>query len=489
MALSEAVDLAPGVLAEALENCAARARQTGMARVFALGLPVEDCDPLAAYAEFGAEDRFFWGQRARAFSIAGRGAVLEVESSGGSAGTVSVSAAIAEHFDSFDRVGEAAPLFVGGFAFDARATGQGDWERFPAGRMVLPELLLRRCGEETRATLCLAVEPGADPQRLLDDLLAQLESVRKLEGLADCPSPGASDALSDPSEAGAEYRVVADRSHRVFHRQVESALADIQAGGLEKVVLARSLEVFHPGRFAIPSFLEQLGSLYPHCTVLACGRGEDTLVAASPELLVSLREGEVEACALAGSAARGRSPEEDAELSRALRESKKEQAEHEAVARTIRAGLTHWTEELEGPEAPELMRVLGIQHLATPFRGRLAAGRRGAGVLDLVASLHPTPAVAGLPRQAALDWIAENEGLARGWYAGPIGWVDAEGGGEFWLALRSALVRNAASGEAGAASRARLFAGAGLVDGSVPQAELVETRLKLRALLAPLTEI
>ena len=126
--------------------------------------------------------------------------------------------------------------------------------------------------------------------------------------------------------------------------------------------------------------------------------------------------------------------------------------------------------------------------LATPLRGRLRGDSDSARVLDLVANLHPTPAVAGLPLAPALEWIDENEGMDRGWYAGPIGWVDARGGGEFWLALRCALVRNAPRGAAGL-SRARLFAGAGLVSGSVPEAELRETRLKLRALLAPLTEI
>jgi len=352
---------------------------------------------------------------------------------------------------------------------------------------VLPELLLRNRDGESTATFNLRVEPGAAIEALRTRLDAELKilvglSAAGQEGHLCDPEPGS-------STQGAEYRVVADRAHSVFEAQVASALEAIRAGNLEKVVLARSLQVFHPGRFAIPGFLAQLGALYPQCTVFAVGRDEDTLVAASPELLVSLDGGEVEACALAGSAGRGRSPEEDVELGLALRESKKEQAEHAAVARSNRAGLTSWTEDLEEPEAPELMRVAGIQHLATPFRGRLTRERRGASVLDLVAELHPSPAVAGLPREPALDWIAQGEGLSRGWYAGPVGWVGAEGEGEFWLALRSALVHNAAPEAGGGDSQARLFAGAGLVEGSIPQAELVETRLKLRALLAPLTEI
>lgn len=469
-------------------------------RVLAVGLGLTDCDPLAGFALGEAEDRFFWEQGARGHSIAGRGAVMVVEAEARGALEVDdlppaarpigrVGAALAEGFRDFDCVGGAEPLFVGGFGFDGTPPGPGDWEHFSAGRLVVPELLLRRRDGHTRATVCVGVEPGDNPERLLDAVTAQIEIAQGLQGVA-VNRAGAPPFLGARTpEAGAEYRVVADRGHSVFCGQVESALAAIGRGEIEKAVLARSLEVFHPGRFGVTGFLDQLRNLYPHCTVLACARGEDTLVAASPELLVSLADGAVEACALAGSAARGRSPQEDASLGDALRESKKEQAEHETVVRAIRRDLVDWTGDLQGSEAPELMGFLGIQHLATPLRGHLLPGREGTGVLDLVASLHPTPAVAGLPRKGALNWIAENEGLDRGWYAAPMGWVDREGSGEFWLALRSALIRNAPADGSPGVSRARLFAGAGIVDGSRPEAELAETRLKLRALLAPLTEI
>jgi len=494
MALREAAEVDATRLRQAVKASVSEATRTAAPRVLAVGLPLASCDPLGGFARFGAEDRFFWEQAGRDISLAGRGAVvtLEAEAPEGvaDAGPIArVGAAAAKHFRRVDRVGAAAPLFVGGFAFDGRTSGSGDWERFPAGRMELPELLLRRQGGRTLATLCAEIPSGADPDPLFERLEAEIAAVRRLAGVA-AEDRESLEALCPPrSDAGAEYRVVADRGHGVFRGQVDSALSAIEAGDLEKVVLARSLEVFHPGRFAVPSFLHELRVLYPHCTVLACGRGEDTLVAASPELLVSLQQGAVESCALAGSAARGRSPEEDARLGKALRESPKERAEHAAVVRAVRDGLARWVDELRGPEAPELMRVLGIQHLATPLRGRLLPECKETGVLDLVACLHPTPAVAGLERNASLDWIARREGLDRGWYAGPIGWLDADGDGEFWLALRSALIRNAPAADCAGPSRARLFAGAGIVAGSRPEAELRETRLKLRALLAPLTEI
>nr|MDJ0869801.1 chorismate-binding protein [Myxococcota bacterium] len=147
------------------------------------------------------------------------------------------------------------------------------------------------------------------------------------------------------------------------------------------------------------------------------------------------------------------------------------------VVRALRAALAPHCRSLAVPEAPRLRRLDGIQHLETPIEGRLA-GRRG--LLALAGDLHPTPAVGGAPRDAALGWIARAEDLDRGWYAGPVGFLDAEGGGELAVALRAALLRG---------ETARLFAGAGIVEGSQPEAELRETRLKLGALLAPLLEL
>jgi isochorismate synthase len=190
-----------------------------------------------------------------------------------------------------------------------------------------------------------------------------------------------------------------------------------------------------------------------------------------------VRGNRVETAALAGSAARGHTPEEDAALGRELFESKKEQEEHAVVVRALRAALEPHCESLDVPESPSLLRLEGIQHLETRFAGALASG---AHLLEIADALHPTPAVGGAPRAPAVDWLARHERLDRGWYAGAVGFVDAEGGGDLAVALRSALLRG---------GDALLYAGAGIVAGSVPEDELLETRIKLRALLTPLLEI
>ncbi|MCH2186513.1 isochorismate synthase, partial [Myxococcota bacterium] len=333
------------------------------------------------------------------------------------------------------------------------------------------------------------VAPGGSPQELADRWEASFSdaletSKRVWERVPELAEPS---QASPAEQRGEEYAVVADRAHDVYRGQVAAALRAIAAGDFEKVVLARALDVRHPGRFDVEAFLHSLQAIYPHCTTLAVSHGDDTVVAAAPELLLRRDGGRLETCALAGSARRGRSPEEDDALAEALQGSNKERAEHGAVVRSIRAALEPVCSTLKGPGEPELMRFEGIQHLATPLIGELEKGADGPSVLELTARLHPTAAVGGLPVAEAGRWLTDHEGLARGWYAGPIGWLDAAGNGEWWLALRSGLIRN--SKEPGGISEARLFAGAGVVAGSDPEGELRVTRLKLRALLAPLTEI
>jgi isochorismate synthase EntC len=183
--------------------------------------------------------------------------------------------------------------------------------------------------------------------------------------------------------------------------------------------------------------------------------------------------------ALAGSAPRGRTPAEDERLARALRESKKEQAEHDVVRRAVLEALAPVCESLDAPEAPGLLRLDGIQHLHTPVTGELRAGADGE-LLALAGRLHPTPAVGGAPSAAARAFLADHEGLDRGGYAGGVGWLGASGDGELMVALRCALLEG---------RRATLLAGAGIVAGSDPDAELAETCLKLRAALAALVDL
>ena len=491
-------------LATGIDRSIARARESGRTRWVAQVVEVEiDGDvegAIRCYAHAGTRDRFFWERVEHGESLCAWGCVHEIET-GGSSRFRDVRAWKADLTARLDWVGgdrpESSPIFVGGFGFDEVAPGSADWKSFPAARFMLPEVIVLRRAGRGYWILFARVEPGVSrrsveatlEERLSDAMAANV----KKEPTSDGPSENALSGPGGAWAAGPEYLVRSDRRHSVFRAQIRRALSEIERGGLAKVVLARSLSVDHDDDFDVPAFVGRLRLLYPSCTLVAVGRGSDTFLAATPERLIRVAGRRVETAALAGSIGRGRHPDEDRALAGELLESPKENSEHRHVVDAIRAALVPRCDELQIPDRPRLRALFGIQHLETPIRGTLArpdARQRPTDILDLVGALHPTPAVCGVPREAAKGWLRGFEGLSRGWYAAPVGWLDLDGGGDFCVALRSALIRNrlAAAGGTGA-SRAILFAGAGIVSESDPESELDETRIKLRALLAPLTEI
>jgi menaquinone-specific isochorismate synthase len=246
-------------------------------------------------------------------------------------------------------------------------------------------------------------------------------------------------------------------------RAVAAAVERIRAGHLSKVVLARDLLAVAESPIDTRVLLRRLADRFPSCYTFACAG----LVGATPELLVSRMGGQVESLVLAGTIARD--PDDDSSAT-TLFSSAKDREEHAYAADMVRAALAPLCRELTVPDEPELLRLSNLIHLATPVRGRLGEERS---VLDVVAALHPTPAVGGTPTGSALDLIRELEVMERGRYAGPVGWIDARGDGEWGIALRCAQVQGA---------RARLYAGGGIVAGSDPAAELAETQTKFRAM-------
>jgi isochorismate synthase len=492
-----------------IEDAVACVRSSGQSGWIARVVDCQAFEPLASWRSAGARDRFFWQRVETGEAFCAWGAVDETESAGADRfeAVRSWSAGVRArlHLVGADRPAT-APIFVGGFGFEEEGSSSEDWKAFPAARFVLPAVLGERSGAGGRWVLFTRVEPTASTQSVVAELEARLgealdsqrgsESAHSaLETLPQDAQTGSHSGAA-PWPEGPEYRVRSDRAHSVFRGQVRRALDEIEAGGMEKVVLARSLCVTHDGELEVPPFLSRLRDLYPSCTLVAMGRGRDVFLAATPEALVRLEGRRIETAALAGSAPRGRTPEEDRQLAEALLSSAKDRAEHTHVVDALCEGLEPFCEGLELSSVPRLRALFGIQHLETPLRAQLRADVRPGGrdrpaeLLDLAAALHPTPAVGGVPRAAARGWLRRFEGLDRGWYAAPIGWLDGQGGGDLRVALRSALIRNGLGpSDESAASRARLFGGAGLVAGSQPEQELVETRIKLRALLAPLTEI
>jgi menaquinone-specific isochorismate synthase len=242
-------------------------------------------------------------------------------------------------------------------------------------------------------------------------------------------------------------------------------------GAFEKVVLARQVDVTADRPLDRHAVLDRLRTGYPGCHIVGIGG----FVAASPELLVSVAGDIVRSHPMAGTAPRGGDPATDQRLAASLLASATYRHEHQVTIDVVHDTLLGWCSYVDYEAEPSVVAVANLQHLATKVEGRLS--RPTPSVLELVAALHPTPAVAGRPRDLAVDWIAANEEVDRGRYAGTAGWVDGAGNGAWAVSVRCAEIDGAS---------ARLWAGNGIVADSDPAAELAETRVKLQALMSAL---
>lgn len=341
-----------------------------------------------------------------------------------------------------------API-VAGFAFASDGPTGTAWEGFPGATAVVPIITVRRSGGRSRLTI--AVPPGSDGRMLL----SAASTLR-------VPGPVGDVVASDP--------VIESRpGPSDWTETVAEAVGAIGAGALQKVVLARSVVMRTTEPVEPFDVVSHLRDRYPSCRVFGWQVDGGTFVGASPELLVARSGDHFHLSPLAGSAPRGVDADDDRRLGDELLASSKDRVEHDIVVEDAVRRLRPLAETVDFPSEPQLQRFATVQHLATPIQGS-----SGSRTLVLADALHPTPAVGGAPRSDALAFIDKREGLDRGWYAGGIGWLEAGGDGELALGLRCALLRG---------DTALLYAGNGIVAASDPEAELAETRLKLRTLL------
>ncbi|MBW3652538.1 MAG: isochorismate synthase [Actinobacteria bacterium] len=350
-------------------------------------------------------------------------------------------------------------IAAGGFAFAPDGGASPHWSGFQPASLHVPEVSLARTGDDVRLTV--AALAGADDTA--DDLLARIET--RLAELRSVPL-----ALLDPDPVG-RCQVAASTPPEHYEEAVARGVERIRAGALEKIVLAREVQVHAPAAHDAAAIYGVLREGFPSCFCFCAGRGDAAFLAASPELLIRREGMRASTLALAGSTRRSADPAVDDHLGEQLLRSDKDRAEQAIVARRIERALRPHSVWVAAAEEPVIVKMANIQHLATPIRAQLA---RPVGAVRLAGLLHPTPAVGGEPFEVAGPLIPALEGLDRGWYAGPAGWTDTNEDGEFCVALRCALLRGAV---------ARCYAGVGVVRDSDPAAELAETDVKLAALL------
>ena len=447
-------------LRPALEKARESARSAREAVLASVTLRFEAFDPVAAFQNAAGSRAAFWKQPSEGIAMVAVGEAWTFTASGpGRFGDARsgwkclVDAAVVD-------AGTApfeAPIALGAFAFGSSASKMR--ARFmPDAALSVPRLLFTAHRSESWLTVSVGVTSRSDIER---EVAAIERDVSK---------------LTEPSPVRAEgpvsnFCVIEPGDRASWEAAVTSVLEDIDAGEAEKVVLARAVSLHAGAPIDVATGLRRLSGRYAGCTLFAFSRDGSCFFGATPERLLRIQDGVVNVDALAGSIARGRDEAEDRILASKLLHDPKELHEHRLVAAAIEEALAPLCASVEVAPTPRIVSFANVHHLYTPVS---AMALPGHDVFEFVESLHPTPATGGYPREAALKLIPKYETFDRGWYAGPCGWVDAAGNGEFVVAIRSALVEG---------DHATLYAGCGIVAGSDPGREYEESDVKLQAML------
>lgn len=473
--LHPAENASPDALRAFLEQCRGAAKRAGRPQLVSISLAVDALDPLAVLESiFEPDQPHFYAERPSAQTAIAGAEVATGFSSGGADRFAEVQAWVDETLSNTIAVGDVSAPFGGPHFFSAFTfTESDDGSGFPAANVFVPKWQVARAGDVTTAVANLVIAPDADLAPLAERVWRAHGKFRRFEyqvpdgSGAGTTRAAAPDARARGADNRLEYREVGD-----FRVAVARALERIEAGALKKIVLARAQDVIAGRPFHPLEMLNGLRERFPDCYAFSHspGRGS-SFIGATPERLVRVSQGVLETEALAGSIRRGVTASEDAALGAALLQSEKDVREQRQVLDDIVARLKPLGISPEHSEQPQLRKLANVQHLQTVIRANVPGNVR---TLDLVAAMHPTPAVGGYPRRVAVPLIRELEGFPRGLYAGALGWLNARDGGEFFVGIRSALVEQ---------DRARVYAGAGIVAGSTPEKEFAETDLKFAAVL------
>jgi menaquinone-specific isochorismate synthase len=497
--LDPAANATPEALRAFLSQCLAAAVLDGQPRLASISIEVPPLDPLAVLESiFEPDELHFYAERpAEEWAVAGAEAVMAF-SSGGPDRFVAAQRFIDDVLGRTIAVGETerrfgGPHFFGAYSFFDYVE---DSEPFPAVQLFVPRWQVSRANDRTIAVANLLVEPGADIDALATKVWRAHGKFRSFKyGVQGGPAVGGSGSphglvmgkvpVAKGTEHGRDTDAAAGRGRDVqvdasgahaYRAAVARAVEMIAGGRFEKIVLARRRELNAAAALNPLKMLNALRQRFPDCYAFSFANGlGQSFIGASPERLLRVEQGMLLTEALAGSAPRGGSASEDAALGGALLGDEKELREHRHVVASIERRLAPLGLTVVHASRPGLKRLANVQHLHTPVSAIMPANLR---LPDVLARLHPTPAVGGSPREAACANIRALEGFPRGLYGAPLGWIDHRGGGEFLVGIRSALLDGA---------RALVYAGGGIVAGSDPDREFAETELKFAALLDALT--
>lgn len=444
-------------------------------RILSISQEISSVDPLAVYGAMLQADQlhFYWQKGAAGEAIAAIDAVVSLKIEGNqrfkhakkfihSCVTNTTSAGALN-------LPFAGPHFFCSFTFfDDYLNQDGD---FPSATIFLPRWQVSLKENRVVVVANVAMHTKVNIQDLSESLWRTFHKI-KMAGVETREISSLQYMAIDTRQKFIKQDVTDINN---FKASVLSALSSIAANEIDKVVLAHALDVKSPIPFQLIPSLNNLRKCHPDCYIFSISNGNGkNFIGASPERLISIHNQELVTDALAGSAARGKTAKSDADFANRLLKSEKERREHRVVIDFITQRLTKLGITPQMLPVPQLLQLSNIQHLWTPIRAKVSTN---INPLEIVAQLHPTPAVAGVPTKVACQEIRHYEPFDRSLYAAPLGWIDHQGNSEFIVGIRSALTDG---------NRARLYAGAGIVAGSTPDKELAEIQLKLQALLTAL---
>jgi menaquinone-specific isochorismate synthase len=469
--------ITPWATSEALDRPSLQS--PGEGRLVSYSLPAPGISASLLLQQAGGQERFFWQNGRDRIRFAGFGVALQMMAWGGrrfadirrKATTLFQQASLLSCPSDL-----AKPRLFGGFAFDDDFTPDNTWAAFHPAHFILPHYQLIQSGEESWMTINAMLPEDEN----LDEAREQLHEalIARIDSLAQASNVNPGQLLTHARSgrpATSSVNISYPMSYDGWADKINEAISRIKSTSLEKVVLSRVCELRSEERIDVCRALVYLNRHAAECTrFLFEPRPYHAFYGATPELLVQVLGKQVTTMALAGSMPRGTTAAEDTALAHQLLKSEKDRYEHRLVVESILRRLEPLSSQLQLPDEPEIYTLDYIHHLLTPIKAQL---QHEIGLLPLVEILHPTPALGGSPRSQALDFIRHAESVPRGWYAGPVGWVNSNMDGEFAVAIRSAVAQE---------RRVWLYSGAGIVADSQPQKEWAETALKFQPMFSAL---
>ena len=453
-----------------IDACRFAALKDDHFKIASISIEVSHIDPLAVLDSIydKNEFHFYWEHPATEEAVAGAEAIwlAEAEGSDRFKSIRDESKSVLNHVIAIGDLEKpfAGPHFFCGFTFFDNVREDS---RFPASRVFIPRWQVSSCGGQYSAVANTRIDKDSDVNFIVEKIWAAHTKFSRF----NYGSSSSNSVIEGDSRALVEIEDFEDSTDD-FKNSVKKAIQRIEDGRYDKIVLSRRVKIRSQGGLHPLDSLNRLRNRFPACYSFSLGNGHgQSFIGATPEKLVRTDFGRLRTDAVAGSMRRGKTIQEDAACAGALINSEKDQREHRHVVDSILRRL-YSIDIVAGPIVPpHLLTLSNVYHLRTPIEASLGKEKH---ILDVVGEMHPTPAVGGTPREAALADIYELERYERELYGGVVGWFNHRGDGEMVVGIRSATIES---------GLAELYAGAGIVKGSEPEKEKQETDIKFQALL------